>query len=337
MLLGNRPSLTVVALTLVALLGGCQTEGRHDSSGRTIQMSEEKKIETADTSLNVAAFFDRSFIVEVKRSIRDNAIPYDKYLVRDTSGTGQINTTNVGGMTRWIGGEEFWSESKFREKFSPYVSAIRDIREVRHKNSKAGFRAVGTDTKNNATCVIASAAYDMVGTPIDWGSGAYDSSLFLIFCGANPDPAKFDRLLAEVAAVEDRSAYRAALARQASAAPALPQPRSPQRTQNPLSIRWDGVADSMTGLAEAQDDGTGGTIAFALPSGGGDCQGSFLYGQNRESGRWSAACTNSLTANGTFASLGTGKGFQGSGTDSKGRAVTFTIGVAVKPPVKAAL
>jgi hypothetical protein len=38
-----------------------------------------------------------------------------------------------------------------------------------------------------------------------------------------------------------------------------------------------------------------------------------------------AACTNSLTASGTFKYLGEGKGSAGTGVDSQNRPVTFTI------------
>jgi len=82
-------------------------------------------------------------------------------------------------------------------------------------------------------------------------------------------------------------------------------------------------------LAEVEDVGTGGVIAFVLPRGEGSCQGTFLYGPARASGTWSAACTNNLAASGTFASLGANKGFQGTGVDSRGRSVKF----AISPPL----
>ncbi len=92
------------------------------------------------------------------------------------------------------------------------------------------------------------------------------------------------------------------------------------------------MAEEITGFLESSDDGTGGTVSFTLPGNASTCRGSFLYAPGRLSGRWSAACTNNLTASGSFESLGSNKGFKGTGQDSKGRAVTFTVGVAVQPP-----
>lgn len=56
-----------------------------------------------------------------------------------------------------------------------------------------------------------------------------------------------------------------------------------------------------------------------------DCSGSFQIKQKRK-GTWSLTCTDKRTASGIFEAYGTGKGASGSGTDSQGRHLQFTVG-----------
>jgi hypothetical protein len=204
MLTDHRRSI-VVALALVAL-GGCQTEGRRDASGRPVQMSEERKIEADETTLNIASFFDRSFVIEVRTMTRDNNAPYDRFLVRDGTGRGQVSSSHVGGQTRWADGEDYWDESQFRNKMGKTLGNLREVREIKHKNAKVGYRAVGTDLKSGATCIVAAGAYDLIGSTADFRTGSFDTAVTAFFCGGNPEPTKFDRMLAELELVQDRGA-----------------------------------------------------------------------------------------------------------------------------------
>jgi len=138
--LGNRSPFMVVPLALAAVAGGCQTDSTRDVSGQPILLSEEKNIEPADATLNVTSFFARPFIAEIKRTVRDNMVPQYKFLVRDGSGAGLITSGHVGGNSRWSGGENIWDENKFRQKAGEFLGDLRDLREIRHKNAKAGFR-----------------------------------------------------------------------------------------------------------------------------------------------------------------------------------------------------
>ena len=148
MLLRNRSPFVVVTLALAAVAGGCQTDGKRDVSGQPILLSEEKNIEPADATLNVTSFFARPFVVAIKRTVRDNMVPHDKFLVRDSSGAGLITSGHVGGNSRWSGGENIWDENKFRQKAGEFVGDLRDLREIHHKNAKAGYRAVGKNLKD---------------------------------------------------------------------------------------------------------------------------------------------------------------------------------------------
>lgn len=321
------------AATSLILLAACQTSGRTDASGRAIQLSEEQPIGLAETTLNIVSFLDTTVAVEVKRTVRDNTVPSDAYTLRDSSGGGIVRSNHAGGNIRWSNGEDYWNEPAFRERAAKTLSNLREIREIRHRNAKVGYRAVGTSKQPGVNGILAATAYDLLGTTAHFRTGSFDTSVELLYCAASPDAARFDRLLSELDLVHDRGAYRTALqGRQASAVAALPAPRpSTLQLRNPLTGRWEGVADSMTGIAESTDDGTGGTVSFALPGGNDTCKGTFLYAAGRTSGRWTAACTNELTASGTFESLGTNKGFRGTGTDNRGRLVSFTIGTGTAP------
>ncbi|MBI4968131.1 MAG: hypothetical protein HZC25_08415 [Rhodospirillales bacterium] len=113
-----------------------------------------------------------------------------------------------------------------------------------------------------------------------------------------------------------------------SNAPSQPPTTSITR---PFAAKWAGYDDLIAGTVAIIAGKDGGTIAFQLPRNEGFCQGGFLYGQ-KGTGTWSAACTSGITATGTFEGLERDKGSYGSGTDSKGRAISFTIGGQPEKP-----
>lgn len=101
----------------------------------------------------------------------------------------------------------------------------------------------------------------------------------------------------------------------------------------PIAVQWEGYSDLISGTVTLNENASGGKMAMVLPRSEGDCQGSYTF-DNKGGGSWAASCTNGLAASGDFEGFGNNKGSVGKGTDSKGRAVKFTIGAGqtqVKP------
>ncbi len=113
--------------------------------------------------------------------------------------------------------------------------------------------------------------------------------------------------------------------RQSAGASPATESRQSSTLVRSFSAKWAGYDDMIAGTMTILEGKDGGTVAFQLPRSEGACQGGFLFGP-KGIGTWSAACSNGITATGTFEGLGRDKGAHGSGTDSKGRAITFTIG-----------
>jgi len=95
----------------------------------------------------------------------------------------------------------------------------------------------------------------------------------------------------------------------------------------PIALRWDGYLKLISGTAHLSDRGLKGNVKATLPGGEGECSGLFEF-TGSSSGQWAVACTNGLSATGTFESFGSGKGSAGIGTDAKGNRVEFTVGAA---------
>lgn len=93
--------------------------------------------------------------------------------------------------------------------------------------------------------------------------------------------------------------------------------------QRAIAIQWEGEARPIAALVTISQSGDSGTISAKHPDGAAQCAGT--YG----GGRWAIACTNGHSASGTFRALGVGRGSVGSGVDSKGRRVEFTLGAAL--------
>lgn len=327
----RRASAPAIVLGLSFLVAACQTDGPQDLSGQTITLSDEESIAPYETTVNIPTFFPPAFFTDITRRVRDNAIPRDSYAIRDGRGSGEILTAHASGNTRWAGGETYWSEAGFRDKASTFILALREVEPIRNRNALVGYRAVGNHIESGAPCLLGLAAYDLKGSAAAFRSGSFDTSVSAIYCGPDPDPAKFDRMLSELDLVRDRGAYRTALAAlgsgETTAPPPMPEQWSaPVRTRNPLVVEWEGFADRLKGVARINDSGVGGEVAFALPDGSWTCEGTFLYGPRRVSGTWSAACTNGLAASGVFESLGSGQGYRGQGKDQEARSVLFLIG-----------
>ncbi len=208
---------------LVALLGGCQTAGLRPEATLPAPppavAPEGQPIAASEAILNLALFFDPAAIIEVRRSGL-GGIFVDRFLLRDGSGDGEIVSVHVRGNGRWNEDVAFQSEPAFREKADKILLSLREVKPIRRGESLTGYRAIGVSRKTAAPCVFANTGYDLIGNS---SPEAVDTSVVVFYCGVREsDPARFDRMLAELDAVRDRDAYRAALrSRQAGAA--LPQ------------------------------------------------------------------------------------------------------------------
>lgn len=104
---------------------------------------------------------------------------------------------------------------------------------------------------------------------------------------------------------------------------------APQKGRNwesrPIAVTWEGVDDLIAGTVSLQQGKRQGRMAITLPKDQGKCEGTYAL-KNERRGTWSVACTNNLTASGTFEAFGAGKGSSGKGSDSEGRLLRFMVG-----------
>ena len=69
-----------------------------------------------------------------------------------------------------------------------------------------------------------------------------------------------------------------------------------------------------------------GELEMELPENDGSCRGTYEY-TAKGKGVWAVACTNGLAGSGELKTYGKGKGSSGTGKDSNGRNIKFTVGV----------
>jgi hypothetical protein len=107
----------------------------------------------------------------------------------------------------------------------------------------------------------------------------------------------------------------------------VPSNSSVQSRTAPVALEWEGFGKLIAGTIEYRVNKGSGKLAASLPNGIGECAGTYQYNK-QQSGTWSVACTNGLSASGTMKAFGPHKGAEGQGTDIKGRKVRFTVGPA---------
>jgi hypothetical protein len=106
----------------------------------------------------------------------------------------------------------------------------------------------------------------------------------------------------------------------------LPPPTSTSSVseRRAVAFAWEGQPNLLAGTVTLEQQGLKGKIQAKLPAGDGDCNGVYEASATG-TGQWALSCSNGLTAVGSFRVLGAGKGSVGSGTDSKGKRVEFTV------------
>lgn len=96
-------------------------------------------------------------------------------------------------------------------------------------------------------------------------------------------------------------------------------------TKRSLAVQWEGYADLFSGVIEQTGGSSGGKVSVVLPQNEGRCDGAYKV-TDPPKGTWNIACTNGLKASGVFTAYGKGKGASGTGLDSEGRKVIYTMG-----------
>lgn len=112
---------------------------------------------------------------------------------------------------------------------------------------------------------------------------------------------------------------------QVRAAAAAPAAATVGPDTRPIAVQWSGFTAPVAGVIELTQARGGGSVRMTLPNNEGSCTGTYALA-NASTGSWLLSCTNGLTADGTMQTHGAGRGSTGTGKDSLGRTVQFTIG-----------
>ncbi len=97
----------------------------------------------------------------------------------------------------------------------------------------------------------------------------------------------------------------------------------------PIAVEWTLYSALLSGYVVIADNGRNGTIRLTLPTGDGECIGSYTM-QAARSGQWVISCPNSVTATGSLETPPAGGTTTGSGQDSSGNIIKFTIGASAR-------
>ena len=97
----------------------------------------------------------------------------------------------------------------------------------------------------------------------------------------------------------------------------------------PIAVEWARFSNLLSGSVVISDNGRNGTIRLNLPTGDGECIGSYTM-QAARSGQWVISCPNRVTATGSMETPPAGGTTTGSGQDSSGNLIKFTIGASAR-------
>lgn len=109
--------------------------------------------------------------------------------------------------------------------------------------------------------------------------------------------------------------------------PQLTFPATPSGTKNytrPIAIEWEGMLSLAAGSVTISEKGNAGSISAELPDKSGHCTGTFIL-NSPNNGTWSATCSNGKAATGKYEVIGKGQGSTGTGRDTDGKLVRWTL------------
>jgi len=223
----SKPGSFRIACTLLLAglaLMGCQTSRPTDSLGQGMQLSEWRDIPLDESDLDLPLLLpDGVTVTRLERQIRDNFITHNRYLL--SGGRGLIFQTRVG--------SGFYDDSTrdsilSAEDFEAMIGGLLKDRTagpitphpLMHQNWKIGHWTIA-DT-GRGPCLFVRAGYRL-GNPMDYRndrSDKWDTTLELMHCAVNVSIAMFSPAISRADMVEDRQAYRTALAASGKLKPA---------------------------------------------------------------------------------------------------------------------
>lgn len=310
----------------VFALTGCQTDGTTKVSvndGSTAYLSKSDSIPLTEAWFNVPVVFPS--VVSAEARDRDN-------------GTGRMeNFYNAEG--KLVVAVQYARDAWFNERTRSQFENEQILHNLIAKSGglfgkgsniikvkEGDLRAFYVRTEN---CVaFKSLSRSKGGTPYDNDKGFADTLMEGLLC----DEFK-DDFLRELGRMRPEDvAFIASRERSQNATPEPERKSRPASSDGgwnvrPIAVEWEGHSDLIVGeLMFRQNAGTG-HMKFSLPDGGGTCEGSYRVGRDGN-GTWAVACPEGLAASGTLKTRGPGKGSAGSGVDTKGRKVRYTLGGA---------
>lgn len=319
--------MAVRAVPLIAVLVGlaaCQTSGSTKvpvNDGSTAYLSKSDSIPLGEAWFNVPVVFPS--IVKAEARDRDN-------------GTGRMeNFYNAEGklVVAVQYARDTWFNEHTRSQFENekvlngliaksggIFGKDPKITEVKDGNLRAFY------VRSENCVAFKSLSRSKGGTPYDNDRGFPDTMIEGLLCDEFEDDflSELGRMGPEdvaIIAARERNGH------------ASNRPAQGSRTTSsedgwnvrPIAVEWEGQPDLIIGeLMFRQNAGTG-HMKFSLPNGQGTCEGSYRVGRDGN-GTWAVACPGGLAASGTLKTRGTGKGSAGSGRDTKGREVRYTLG-----------
>ncbi len=183
--------------------------------------------------------------------------------------------------------------------------------------------------RGSSKCVWAKYAYDYGRSSNIYRGGSqtpYDLVITADYCGSDSSLTAF---LAEMESYRpaQKSENLAWISQhgpaQSGSSASTQTTASVPSTTRTLAVSWEGVNDLLVGEAQLSDSRSG-RIETEFPDKSAKCSGRFEI-VTCAIGTWSLTCTNGLAASGRFDAKGPGQGSTGTGVDSKGRVVKFTV------------
>lgn len=99
----------------------------------------------------------------------------------------------------------------------------------------------------------------------------------------------------------------------------------PRYEKRPLAAKWEGVTEMIAGTVEYENGMPNGRVRLTIPGIQTKCAGTYQV-QRGGKGTWSLACNDGQSASGTLQTHGRWRGSSGTGKDTKGRRLEFTVG-----------
>lgn len=337
-----RRTITSAAITaLLAIPFSLPSASQErDSGGKVLGASNWREI----TDTESVVYFARPLPI---KKMMSNAAFSDRYQERfflDPAGIISYSKAySTGGFNTSRGMKELFNEYWRGDAQLVKDGLAPEPGETRTKSDAVGEWAYAGFERNNRVCFFAKLVFGPSATASSAGNQMVDVGQCLAAGSIAPE-ALISQWLGTLQGIRS-DGPRPGWARAGTPQGARLQPASSSRSNSPTSnptagaqlttasssaetraiaVNWDGLSTLLAGTVSIQQERGGGQISIALPNKEGHCRGTYQIGQDQK-GTWSIGCSNGLLASGTLVAYGEGKGSSGSGKDTKGRQVQFTI------------